>query len=461
MTKGIDCASHITTATAKKLKAAGYDFACRYFGYGWKITDKAECQIISDAGLRVLCVWEHDVGDYKGGAVRGAKYGEEARKQAISCGMPYDAIIYAAIDTEVTDYSLCAAYLMAFAAAIAPYRLGVYGGYGTIDEMAKRGIGAAYWQTIAWSYGKISQNMNVYQYNTSHAECGIYVDNDRCEDMDAAGMWQLPEEVKGMLYDISGCTAKYIKPGTILANWIKKQTAKPYALINASLYESASVPVGTIIEGRKLVHNAGNGLGVGTVHGVLMYGAPWDIAWDDYLTGYNCPVQNGKYVAPTFSDSYVFPCKLNRIGLGRKAGKWFIVTADGVTLQGFAEYAISQGCDTLVNLDGGGSRYLYYGGKTVYVSTRTPYNALAFYKPGTEPKPDTCPYKEPTTNIRRGSIGEGAKWVQWQLNRRGYSLTVDGIIGSKSAAALQDFQKKNGLAADGICGVNTRRALNG
>ncbi len=69
------------------------------------------------------------------------------------------------------------------------------------------------------------------------------------------------------------------------------------------------------------------------------------------------------------------------------------------------------------------------------------------------------PYSEPTNNIKRGSRGNGVKWVQWELNQSGYNLSVDGIAGSKTDSAIRDFQSKNKLVVDGICGKNTRAKL--
>lgn len=43
----------------------------------------------------------------------------------------------------------------------------------------------------------------------------------------------------------------------------------------------------------------------------------------------------------------------------------------------------------------------------------------------------------------------------------GKALTVDGLFGSNSTAALKAFQKSNGLTVDGICGVNTWNKLLG
>lgn len=53
------------------------------------------------------------------------------------------------------------------------------------------------------------------------------------------------------------------------------------------------------------------------------------------------------------------------------------------------------------------------------------------------------------------------KLVQHILNALGYNLTVDGIIGTKSVAAIKDYQSKKGLVIDGLVGKNTFRAFMG
>jgi flagellum-specific peptidoglycan hydrolase FlgJ len=69
------------------------------------------------------------------------------------------------------------------------------------------------------------------------------------------------------------------------------------------------------------------------------------------------------------------------------------------------------------------------------------------------------PYTESTANIKHNMSGNGVKWVQHELNRRGYGLKVDGIAGDKTIAAVKDFQLKFGLKVDGIVGQATRKAL--
>lgn len=57
--------------------------------------------------------------------------------------------------------------------------------------------------------------------------------------------------------------------------------------------------------------------------------------------------------------------------------------------------------------------------------------------------------------LKKGSKSEDVKTLQKKLNAKGYKLTVDGIFGDKTLSAVKDFQKKNGLAVDGIVGKNT------
>lgn len=264
------------------------------------------------------------------------------------------------------------------------------------------------------------------------------------------------------IFDVNDLECRYVKPNTSLSVWTTLH--QPYAVCNASLYDRKTrEPVGTIIEDGKEVHLAGNGYGVGIKDGKMLFGTPWGDKWSDYLTGYNSPVQNGKYVAPTFRDQYVFENKLARIGIGRKNGRTYIVTADSVTLRQFADDAIRSGFDTLVNLDGGGSRHLYYNGRAVYSSERHPYNALAWYRSSNagDELIASCPYPKPLVTLRIGAKGDDVRWAQWQLNRHGAKLTVDGSFGILTWYAARKFQRDNGLTVDGIVGKMTISALSG
>ncbi|MEM0900771.1 MAG: N-acetylmuramidase domain-containing protein [Pseudomonadota bacterium] len=66
----------------------------------------------------------------------------------------------------------------------------------------------------------------------------------------------------------------------------------------------------------------------------------------------------------------------------------------------------------------------------------------------------------PRTNVLQfGHRGPRVQSMQEKLNKLGYKLTVDGIFGSKTRIAVQQFQVVNGLVADAKCGPNTLRAL--
>ena len=62
--------------------------------------------------------------------------------------------------------------------------------------------------------------------------------------------------------------------------------------------------------------------------------------------------------------------------------------------------------------------------------------------------------------ISCGSSGDDVRKLQKRLNEEGYTLAVDGQFGSKTQAAVRDYQKKKGLSVDGIVGKNTWGALN-
>lgn len=61
---------------------------------------------------------------------------------------------------------------------------------------------------------------------------------------------------------------------------------------------------------------------------------------------------------------------------------------------------------------------------------------------------------------RYGSSGDEVRQIQKKLKDWGYyDGAVDGIYGSKTFAAVKNFQSKNGLNADGIAGEKTLSAL--
>lgn len=62
--------------------------------------------------------------------------------------------------------------------------------------------------------------------------------------------------------------------------------------------------------------------------------------------------------------------------------------------------------------------------------------------------------------IKNGSKGTQVRVLQWRLTDLGYACgMIDGVFGAKTKAAVMDYQRANGLVADGIAGRNTWAAL--
>ena len=160
-----------------------------------------------------------------------------------------------------------------------------------------------------------------------------------------------------------------------------------------------------------------------------------------------------------------------RTAIGYKADGTLVVycykdgSSGACTPETLATKMLNYGCVDALCLDGGGSCSLESDAGRVTTSRKVANYICIWIDEEDTPKESTprpiCPYKEPTTNIKNGSRGDGAKWVQWMLNVVDLAgLAVDGIIGAKSVAAIKNFQRTSGLSADGICGKNTRAALN-
>lgn len=69
------------------------------------------------------------------------------------------------------------------------------------------------------------------------------------------------------------------------------------------------------------------------------------------------------------------------------------------------------------------------------------------------------PYKLNTSLLMFGSKGESVKWLQFELNRYGFNLVVDGIYGKKTELAVVLYQKDHKLVSDGKAGPVTIMSL--
>ncbi|MDF2742870.1 MAG: pdcA, partial [Actinomycetia bacterium] len=61
--------------------------------------------------------------------------------------------------------------------------------------------------------------------------------------------------------------------------------------------------------------------------------------------------------------------------------------------------------------------------------------------------------------VRKGDQQHPVQTLQHLLRARGHNLTVDGIFGPRTDAAVRAFQQQKALAVDGIVGPDTWSAL--
>ena len=150
--------------------------------------------------------------------------------------------------------------------------------------------------------------------------------------------------------------------------------------------------------------------------------------------------------------------KRGRSAMGIKGGSLALYCSqdgskDARTPEALRNDLAREGWESAIMLDGGASSQCDFQGGRIASSRRVQHYILVYLKR------DGCPYPEPTALVRQGSSGSGARWVQWQLQRHGGDLEVDGSFGAESNRTLRAFQQVFGLSVDGICGPATRARL--
>lgn len=70
-----------------------------------------------------------------------------------------------------------------------------------------------------------------------------------------------------------------------------------------------------------------------------------------------------------------------------------------------------------------------------------------------------CPYECPGFPLKYTMEGKEILWLQWSLNKCGYSLKLDGIFRGKTLEAVRDFQENNGLEVTGVADQKTKAML--
>lgn len=169
--------------------------------------------------------------------------------------------------------------------------------------------------------------------------------------------------------------------GRTMKQWYDKQENKPDYMINASLWDDGKNAIGTIWQNGELVRNEGTGYGFGiNKNGGFGFGNPWDIAWNNYITGYPALIKDGK-IMPDSVDSYVMTSKSKRSVIASAGNNIYLITTNEMTVAQLRKFLADNGYYNAINLDGGGSSRLMVGANAVNAPTadRIIPNAIAIW----------------------------------------------------------------------------------
>ena len=150
--------------------------------------------------------------------------------------------------------------------------------------------------------------------------------------------------------------------------------------------------------------------------------------------------------------------------------QWTSTTGNLIySAEGFKKFS-AMGFTDVIKLDGGGSTIMKYQGSVKYAhSENRQINCIievfaqstssSGSSTGSAQESKTNPYAVPTRAVTKGMSGNNVRWMQFQLNKAGFTCAIDGSFGPKTASALIAYQTARGLDPDGSCGPATRAAL--
>lgn len=176
---------------------AGVKFAVRYVSHdntGKNLT-VGEAAALRASGIDVVLNWEYAERAPLNGRAQGVADAANGINMAGNLGAPSHAAIYFSVDFDAQpeDMHQIAAYIDGAVATIGYDRVGVYGGYQVIANMAATNRCKYFWQTYAWSYGRWHGAAQLQQRQNGVNIGGADVDLDQSTTSDYGG-WAGPGE---------------------------------------------------------------------------------------------------------------------------------------------------------------------------------------------------------------------------------------------------------------------------
>lgn len=159
--------------------AISVPFVFRYLTGAGKSMSYAELSSLTKRGIGVGVVMETSAQAALGGYAVGRYQAHSAIAARSNLGMSPETVISFAIDWDVTNTQMNTKVREFFRGvfSLLPERLvGIYGGYRAIAMAPTMGF---YWQTYAWSGGRVHSRTHLYQYKNGVSRNGGTVDLNR------------------------------------------------------------------------------------------------------------------------------------------------------------------------------------------------------------------------------------------------------------------------------------------
>lgn len=153
----------------RNIKNAGKQFVVRYLfedGQGGKGLDANELADLVNNGLEIVLVYEAFAASPKEGAQTGKAHAAAAQREINRLGLPEKSVVYFAADwdAQAADQPAIDDYLRGAASIIGLDRVGLYGSADVMQRTMASGTAKWFWQTYAWSRGRVQEGIHLYQY---------------------------------------------------------------------------------------------------------------------------------------------------------------------------------------------------------------------------------------------------------------------------------------------------------
>lgn len=153
----------------RNIKNAGKQFVVRYLfedGQGGKGLDANELADLVNNGLEIVLVYEAFAASPKEGAQTGKAHAAAAQREINRLGLPANSVVYFAADwdAQAGDQPAIDDYLRGAASIIGLERVGLYGSADVMQRTMASGTAKWFWQTYAWSRGRVQEGIHLYQY---------------------------------------------------------------------------------------------------------------------------------------------------------------------------------------------------------------------------------------------------------------------------------------------------------